>query len=241
MEETSTTSNETTEAPVEQTTETVHAERPEWLPEKFQTPEDLRKSYDELSSKLGKGEEELRDKLLQEMETEAFSSRPDAVGDYVLPEVIDEQAAVDNELLDWWSNYSWENGLSQEEFAEGIEKYATAIMGQQPDLEAVQKELGENANERVEAVQLWMNKFFPDPAMQEAVAELGASSAGIKALEHIIEQTKSANVSGPGTIAGQVTKEDVEAKMKDPRYWQQGRRDPAFVQEVNNEWKRLYG
>jgi len=89
----------------------------------------LRKSYDELSSKLGKGEEELRDKLLQEMETEAFSSRPDAVGDYVLPEVIDEQAAVDNKLLDWWSNYSWENGLSQEEFAEGIEKYAKAVHG----------------------------------------------------------------------------------------------------------------
>ena len=103
MEETSATPNETTEAPVEQTTESVQAERPEWLPEKFQTPEDLRKSYDELSSKLGKGEEELRDKLLQEMETEAFSSRPDAVGDYVLPEVIDEQAAVDNELLDFFA------------------------------------------------------------------------------------------------------------------------------------------
>ena len=47
MEETQT--SEATEAPVEQTTETVQAERPEWLPEKFQTPEDLRKSYDELS------------------------------------------------------------------------------------------------------------------------------------------------------------------------------------------------
>ena len=239
MEETQT--SEATEAPVEATTETTEVERPEWLPEKFQTPEDLRKSYDELSSKLGKGEEELREKLLQEFETEAFANRPESVGEYVLPEVLDEQEAVDNELLDWWSNYSWENGLSQEEFAEGIEKYATAVMGQQPDLDAVQKELGDNANERVEAVQLWMNKFFPDAGMQEAVAQLGSSAAGIKALEHIIEQTKSSNVAGQGTIAGQITKEDVEAKMKDPRYWQQGKRDQAFVQEVNNEWKRLYG
>lgn len=229
------------EAPVEAPVEQTAQERPEWLPEKFQTPEDLRKSYDELSSKLGKGEEELRKSIMEEIETDAFSQRPASVGEYVLPEILDEEAAVDNELLDWWSNYSWENGLSQEEFAEGIEKYANAIMETQPDLDAVAKELGDNANERVEAVQLWMNKFFPDAEMQEAIATLGSSAAGIKALEHIIEQTKSGNISPQGNVAGQITQADVEAKMKDPRYWQQGKRDPAFVAEVNNEWKRLYG
>lgn len=231
----------TSEAPVEAPVEQTAQERPEWLPEKFQTPEDLRKSYDELSSKLGKNEEELRKSIMEEIETDAYSQRPASVGEYVLPEILDEEAAVDNELLDWWSNYSWENGLSQDEFAEGIEKYANAIMETQPDLDAVAKELGDNANERVEAVQLWMNKFFPDAAMQEAVATLGSSAAGIKALEHIIEQTKSGNISPQGNVAGQITKADVEAKMKDPRYWQQGKRDPAFVAEVNNEWKRLYG
>ena len=231
----------TSETPVEAPVEETAQERPEWLPEKFQTPEDLRKSYDELSSKLGKNEEELRKSIMEEIETDAYSQRPASVGEYVLPEILDEEAAVDNELLDWWSNYSWENGLSQDEFAEGIEKYANAIMETQPDLDAVAKELGDNANERVEAVQLWMNKFFPDAAMQEAVATLGSSAAGIKALEHIIEQTKSGNISPQGNVAGQITKADVEAKMKDPRYWQQGKRDPAFVAEVNNEWKRLYG
>lgn len=231
----------TSEAPVEAPVEETVQERPEWLPEKFQTPEDLRKSYDELSSKLGKSEEDLRKTIMEEIETDAYSQRPASVGEYVLPEILDEEAAVDNELLDWWSNYSWENGLSQDEFAEGIEKYANAIMETQPDLDAVAKELGDNANERVEAVQLWMNKFFPDAAMQEAVATLGSSAAGIKALEHIIEQTKSGNISPQGNVAGQITKADVEAKMKDPRYWQQGKRDPAFVAEVNNEWKRLYG
>ena len=116
---------------------------------------------------------------MEEMETEAFAERPASVGEYVLPESIDEAEAVDNELLNWWSNYSWENGLSQTEFAEGIEKYTNAIGGQQVDLESVSKELGDNATARVEAVQLWMNKFFPDPAMQEAVATLGSTSAGI--------------------------------------------------------------
>lgn len=235
-----TTETETTETPAVETAPTEIA-RPEWLPKKFNDPADMAKAYNELEGKLGKGEEELRTKLMTEMETEAFAERPDTVGDYLLPETLDEAEAVDNELLSWWSNYSWENGLSQDEFAEGIAKYAEAVQGKQPDLEAVSKELGDNATARVEAVQLWMNKFFPDPAMQEAVSELGSSSAGIKALEYVIEQTKSITPNPTAQVAGQITQLDVESKMKDPRYWQQGKRDNAFIQEVNNDWKRLHG
>ena len=231
---------ETTEQPTVEAT-TTEVARPEWLPEKFTDPAEMAKAYGELEGKLGKGQEELRNTMLQEMEEEAFAERPDTVGDYVLPDTLDEAEAVDNELLNWWSNYSWENGLSQDEFAEGIAKYAEAVQGTQPDLEAVSKELGDNATARVEAVQLWMNKFFPDTAMQEAVAELGSSSAGIKALEHIIEQTKSTSPNPTAQVAGQITQLDVESKMKDPRYWQQGKRDNAFIQEVNNDWKRLHG
>jgi len=231
---------ETTEQPTVEAT-TTEVARPEWLPEKFTDPAEMAKAYGELEGKLGKGQEELRNTMLQEMEEEAFAERPDTVGDYVLPDTLDEAEAVDNELLNWWSNYSWENGLSQDEFAEGIAKYAEAVQGTQPDLEAVSKELGDNATARVEAVQLWMNKFFPDPAMQEAVAELGSSSAGIKALEYVIEQTKSTSPNPTAQVAGQITQLDVESKMKDPRYWQQGKRDNAFIQEVNNDWKRLHG
>tara|TARA_R110000787_G_scaffold126383_2_gene237693 strand:+ start:5233 stop:5958 length:726 start_codon:yes stop_codon:yes gene_type:complete len=232
------TQTEETSAP--EATEAV-VDRPQWLPEKFKDPADMAKAYSELEGKLGKGEEELRGTITKEMEEKAFADRPPSVGEYILPETIDEADAVDNELLDWWSNYSFDNGLSQDEFAEGIEKYANALGGQQPDLESVQKELGDNATIRVEAVQLWMNKFFPDPAMQEAVAQLGSSTAGIKALEHVIEQTKGSNVAPTGPVNLQMTQADVESKMKDPRYWQQGKRDTAFVQEVNSDWQRLHG
>ena len=82
----------TSEAPVEASVEETVQERPEWLPEKFQTPEDLRKSYDELSSKLGKSEEDLRKTIMEEIETDAYSQRPASVGEYVLPEILDEEA-----------------------------------------------------------------------------------------------------------------------------------------------------
>ena len=84
-----------------------------------------------------------------------------------------------------------------------------------------------------------MNKFFPDGDMQEAVAELGSSIGGIKALEKVIEATKGTPLNTNAQPTGHITQADIEAKMKDPRYWQQGRRDEAFVQEVNNDWKRL--
>ena len=49
------------------------SERPEWLPEKFNSPEDLAKSYNELSQKLGSKDEDIRNQLIEEIQAEAFA------------------------------------------------------------------------------------------------------------------------------------------------------------------------
>jgi hypothetical protein len=225
------------EAPVEQTAEEVV--RPEWLPEKFQTPEELAKSYGELSTKIGQKEDDIKEQVMKQLEEEAYSGRPESAGDYQIPEILNEEEAATNPLLKEWAEYAWENGYSQEEFSHWVNKFAEYQTAQQPDLDAVKSELGDNANARVEAIQLWMNAFFPDQDMQEAVAELGATVGGIKALEKVIEATKGTSLNTNTVTTGQLSQADIEAKMKDPRYWQQGKRDEAFVQEVNNDWKRL--
>jgi uncharacterized protein YqeY len=225
------------EAPVEQTAQEVV--RPEWLPEKFQTPEELAKSYGELSTKIGQKEDDIKEQVMKQLEEEAYSGRPESAGDYQIPDVLNEEEAATNPLLKEWAEYAWENGYSQEEFSHWVSKFAEYQTAQQPDLDSVKTELGDNANARVEAIQLWMNKFFPDQEMQEAVAELGASVGGIKALEKVIEATKGTSLNTNTVTTGQLSQADIEAKMKDPRYWQQGKRDEAFVQEVNNDWKRL--
>ena len=102
------------EAPVEAAVEAPAAptgDRPEWLPEKYKTPEDLAKGYKELESKIGTKEEDLRSKIIQELEEKAFSERPADKGDYQLPEIIDESMAVDNDLLSWWADHAFENGF----------------------------------------------------------------------------------------------------------------------------------
>ena len=62
-------------------TETA-VERPEWLPEKFGSAEDLANAYSSLESKLGQKEEDYRTAFMEEIEKEAYANRPETVGDY---------------------------------------------------------------------------------------------------------------------------------------------------------------
>ena len=112
--------------------------------------------------------------------------------------------------------------------------------GEQIDLEAVKTELGDNANQRVEAAQLFMNKFFP-AEYHDAIVELGSSSAGIKALEFIQQQMQGVAVNGQAVTPAQLTQGDIETKMRDERYWNPAKRDKAYVEEVNNDFQKLYG
>ena len=248
MSEEQTTSVEQTESATETPTEAsvpptnadsvAEPNRPSWLNEKFETGEDLQKSYDELASKLGKSKEDVKSEVLQELETEAYANRPASAGDYTIPEILDESEAATNPLLQWWADYSWNNGLSQEEFDEGINKWAEHTP--QPNLDEVRSSLGDNANARVESAQLFMQKFFP-AEMQDAVAQLGTSKEGIMALELIQEKFKGINPQQEVSQPSQLTQGDLEAAMRDPRYWDNKQRDMNYVREVEAKFKKLYG
>ncbi len=213
-------------------------ERPEWLPEKYSSGEDLAKAYKELESKLGNKEEDIRNKLLEEIQTEAFGDRPDSAGDYQLPDIVDDDLAVDNELLQWWSEHSFENGYGQEEFQKGIEMYAQAVNGGQPDLEAEASKLGDNANDRIQAASMFANKFFPEQSLP-AIERMCESHEGILALEAIMEATKDGSFSDGTQPTGQTTQAELDQMMQDPRYWDKN--DTAYVKQVEEGFKRLYG
>jgi len=216
----------------------VAPSRPEGLPEKFNSWEDMAKSYSELESWKGKKEEDIKSGLLQELETEAYANRPASAGDYQIPEILDDAEAATNPLLKWWADYSWNNGLSQEEFDEGITKWAEH--NAQPNLDDIKKSLGDNANARVESAQLFMQKFFP-AEMQDAVAQLGTSKEGIMALELIQQKMQGTSPQQQISQPSQLTQGDIEAAMRDPRYWDNKQRDMNYVREVEEKFKKLYG
>ena len=212
-------------------------ERPEWLPEKYKTGEDLAKAYKELESKLGSRDDEIRNQLIEEIQAEAFSDRPDSAGDYQLPDIINQQEAVDNDLLKWWSEHSFENGYSQEEFQRGIEMYANSSMSNEPDLEAESAKLGDNAEARIDAASMFANKFFPESALP-AVERMCESHEGIIALEAMMEAMKDGSFSGDTASASELSEADLREMMNDPRYWKD--RDPHFHKQVSEGFQRIY-
>jgi hypothetical protein len=215
------------------------SERPEWLPEKFNTPEDMAASYASLESKLGQGQNEIRAQIERELEVSALEGRPETAGDYELPEQINEAEAVDNEMLAWWAEHSFENGYSQEEFADGIAKYAAYMESQGPNLEAERQALGENADARIEAVDLWASKNVPEE-FADQIELLGQSAKGIKMLEHLMSQSQQTSPQGQ-FVAPQATNENqLKTMMQDPRYWNPAQRDPNYVKQVQEGFSKLY-
>ena len=213
--------------------------RPEWLPEKFNTPEDLASSYSQLESKLGTSQDEMRNELIAEFEKTALEGRPDTAGDYLVPEGLDDNLVNDNELFQWWANHAFENAYSQEEFEQGINMYAQALDANQPDLDAEKAALGENADARIEAVDLWSQKFFPEE-YQDAILGLGASAKGIEALEFLMSQMSASSMAGNTGAIQPLNEGDLQSMMKDERYWNPAKRDNAYVQKVQEGFSKLY-
>jgi len=214
--------------------------RPEWLPEKFKTAEDLVNSYTNLEGKLGQKEEEIRNALIEELSQEAFSNRPETAGDYQLPETIDDEMAVDNSLLKWWSDTAFENGYSQEQFEEGINMYAEALNAGAPDYEAEVSKLGDNAEARQEAASLFANQFFEEKHLP-AIERMCETADGIEALEFMMQSMKQGGPSIDGQPVSTVTQDQLNQMMLDPRYHDPVKRDKTFIAEVDAGFKRLYG
>ena len=218
-------------------------EQQELLLGKYKSPDDLANAYKELEKKLGSKEEDLRGKILEELQSEAFKDRPASAGEYQLPETLDSEAAVDNELLQWWSNHAFENGYSQEEFEQGIDMYAKAYESMRPpevDMEAEAQKLGDNANQRIEAASMFANKFFPEAAIP-AIERMCETHEGIVALEHIMEAMKDGSSSGDSTPSSRIDEQALREMMQDDRYHNPARRDPHFVKQVEDGFRKLYG
>jgi hypothetical protein len=212
--------------------------RPEWLPEKFNTPEDLSKAYNALSSKLGEKEEDIRSRLMEELQQQASEGVPAEAGGYELPDFVDPEEAVGNEMLQEWADHCHKNGYTHDEFQKGIEMYMNG-MGPEPDLEAESQKLGDNAEARIEAASLFANKFFPEEAIP-AIERMCESADGIIALEAIMSQMQDPSVSEQGSIAANLSEPELIEMMRDPKYSSLNNRDPNYVKMIDEGWKKLY-
>ena len=236
---TSTEAPQAPQAPQEEQPIDSMGERPAWLPEKFKSAEDMAESYSQLEGKISQKEEDIRSNIMKELEADAYKDRPPTKGEYILPEGIDEELAKSNELLEWWADQAFENGYSQDEFAEGIEMYRKVANIGMTDPQSERKQLGDNATERVEAVDMWSIKFF-SPEQHAEIANLCATAEGVKAMETVMNALKGSSVLPNTEVAPNLSEENLRSMMADERYWNVAKRDPAYVAQVDDGFKKLY-
>lgn len=229
--------NSTTKEPQANSPINTIDDRPEWLPEKYKSGEDLANAYKELESKLGTKDEDLRKQIAEEFQAESLKDRPESAGDYELPEFINEDESVDNELLKWWSEHSFDNGYSQEKFQQGIEMYAKAVAGSQPDLAAEAAKLGDTSGDRIDAASKFAMKNFPEEHLP-TIERMFETAEGVVLMERIMEMTRDGNFSGESSPASGVTEAELQDMMRDPRYWQG---DTNYVKKVQEGFAKLYG
>jgi len=234
----------TQSAPTESQTPT----KPEHVPEKFWKDgklDDLAlaKSYTELEGMIGKRKDDFKEELVGELKAEQMKDRPEDENAYTIPEIegFTQEDILANPMLDWWKKTAFEQGFNDEQFHEGIKQFAESTVVEQ-DLDSEKKKLGDNADARIDSVTNWASKNFQNEEL-DIVVQLGQSATGIRFLERVMNMgVASVNTAdGVDKGTGQLTIDDLRAKMNDPRYWDQNRRDEQFVQEVNDGFQKLGG
>lgn len=198
-------------------------DRPQWLPEKFKTPEDLVKSYQELESKLGKSKQEPEDK----------------------PEGDDSQSA---DFSKYEQEFVSTGNLSEESIAEIVDKYKlpkkvveTHIAGLQA-LQAQELNSGyalvggeQNYTSMVE----WAKVNLSPQEIQDYNNQVtsGKPEAVKFAIEALYSRYKAAVGDTPNLISGNTgqpssngfrSRAEIVSAMSDPRYT----KDPAYRKEV---------
>ena len=230
----------------EQTTEkTESAEsRPEWLDEKFESGEQLQHSYNQLQQKFHERRDNLRNELINELNEESQEGVPESAGDYRIHasafgmedlEGVDEetiQAVKDDPQVNWLMEKAHQFGLTNDEFNTVIAEFREMDQTKGPDWNEESKILGEHADSRLERIAAWAEASLPEDAYN-VFASIPASAGMVHLFENLMElngQPKF-NMVSETQFQERVSKEDLNAAMKDERYWKNGG-DPAYIAKV---------
>lgn len=209
--------------------------RPEWLPEKFDRPEELANSYSELERAFYTRKEELRNQIVSELNEEASSNAPISPADYELqfeaPEGIEYSINDDDPMLDWFRNTAHNYGLSQDEFNGLMTEYAQIDAMRGPDWNVESEQLGEYAERRLERVDGWATSNLSEEAYN-IFANIPASAGMVQLFEELMELNGQPqfNMTSETEFQERLSIDDLRAMQNDPKYWKE--KDQAFINKV---------
>jgi hypothetical protein len=218
-------------------------ERPEWLPEKFKTPEDMAKSYAELEKKMSGGKE-----------PEAAPAEGETPAE--IPTNDDAKEAATNAGLDFdalQTEYGTNGGLSDETY-EAINKSGiprdvvdSYIAGQEALATRVRTDMFSSVGgeENYGSMMQWASSSLDKTEVDAYNNVMGTSDpAQIQlAVRGLHAKYQAENGSSPSLISGETTANagtkfesvaQVTAAMRDPKY----KTDPAFRKQVEAKLAR---
>jgi hypothetical protein len=242
--------NATNQAPVTtDSKEQTVVSKPEYVQDKFWDVdrkevnlENLSSSYNALEKKLGSRTEDLSKQIRQDMELERLKNAPEAykVNLPELPENVDVSVSDDMEIVQWWRETAKKNGLSQDQFDEGVSMFINNAVSALPDINAEMQNLGDNAKERIEASELWSKKNL-SPSAYSTFSSIAATADGVKAIEEIMKLTKDSPIpTTPTQLSVTPDLQDLKSMMNDPKYFDSNQRDPSYVKRVTELYEKAY-
>ncbi len=202
--------------------DTPQPDRPEWLPEKFSSVEDMATAYQELESKLGNPE-----------------ATPEPEGEQ--PESVSAINAATDEFM--------ESGKLSDETFESLEKSGlpkqlveSYIAGQQAiaDTQANEVYGSVGGQEGYQAMAEWATENLDEGSLDafNQIVETGTVEQAKVAAQGLYSQFRAASGGAPQLVQGQTTGQAiapftssamVSQAMSDPRYKQ----DPSYQAEVH--------
>ncbi len=225
------------------------SDKPEFVQDKFWDAdrkevnlENLASSYNALEKKLGSRTEDLSKQVRQDLEQERLGKVPEEYKVNVpeLPENVDVSVSEDMEIVQWWKDTAKQNGLSQEQFDEGVKVFIDNAMATLPDVNAEMQKLGDNSKERVEAAELWSKKNL-SPESYNTFSSIASTADGVKAIEEIMKMTKDSPMpTTPTQVSVTPDLGDLKSMMNDPRYYDSNKRDDSYIKRVTELYEKAY-
>jgi len=219
-------------------TEEVQSDRPEWLPEKFKSAEDMARAYSELEKKMGAGAKE-DEAEVEQSETEAENKQEQTEENVseayqTIAEASKEFFENDGQLSEETYNALEKAGLPRDL----VDSYAA---GQQALLQSEEAQIQSVANGQYDAMAEWANENLPQEeidAFDEAVTGGTVQQAKL-AVQGLYARYQNATGSTPkltqGSVSGVSTMpfksmQELARAQSDPRY-RSG--DKAYHEEID--------
>lgn len=158
---------------------------PSWyLADKYKTVEAQAQAYPELAKRFG-----------------AFVGAPkNGEYEFKVPEGLGVELVNDHPLLGEFQKWAKESQLSQDGYQHLIGMLAQYEAAQLPDMNQMKKDLGDNADDRINAVTGWAKANLA-PAEYEALREATSgkqAAAAFKVIEAAINKTRQVALPKPG-------------------------------------------